>query len=89
MYIYYFKNIIDSIKISVHSQKIVHRDIKPSNLLVTADGQVKIADLGACDPFLPGQDDANVSSVGCTPGFTAPEAIDKRLTPLLGGKVLN
>lgn len=84
-----YKNIINFIIISVHSQKIVHRDIKPSNLLVTADGIVKIADLGACDQFLPGQNDANVSSVGCTPGFIAPEAIDKLPTPLLGGKVVN
>ncbi len=31
---------------AVHEQAIIHRDIKPSNVLLTAEGDVKLSDLG-------------------------------------------
>jgi serine/threonine-protein kinase len=36
-----------------HAQHIVHRDLRPANLLLTADGTIKILDLGLARPERP------------------------------------
>ena len=63
----------------VHEQGLVHRDIKPSNLMVTADGQVKILDLGLA--LLGEQQDGmdELTTVGQMMGtvdYMAPEQCD-------------
>ncbi len=53
---------------------IVHRDIKPSNLLLTAAGDVKIADFGVAKPMHPG--DSKITQDGAVVGsplYMAPE----------------
>jgi serine/threonine protein kinase len=51
--------------------QIIHRDIKPGNLLLTKDGQLKVADFGVSYMY-DGEDDTVQSSAG-TAAFLAPE----------------
>jgi len=56
-----------------HKGKLVHRDVKPDNILVTPEGQAKLADLGLVKEV---ETDLNLTRTGRglgTPNFMAPE----------------
>jgi len=62
-----------------HDQGVVHRDIKPENVLMTADGQIKIADFGVAK-LLRGKGNATITiddKVMGTPAYMAPEQIEQ------------
>ncbi len=61
----------------IHGQQLIHRDIKPDNIMIGADGNVKIMDLGLAKARL--ETDAAVTTTGMvmgSPQYMSPEQIN-------------
>ncbi len=56
----------------LHQRGIVHRDLKPSNVLISDDGEAKIADFGSAATI---ETQGRNTFVSSTPGFTSPELL--------------
>lgn len=56
-----------------HQHFVLHRDIKPGNLLLSASGQLKLADFGLARSFAP--PDHNMTSMVVTLWYRAPELL--------------
>lgn len=70
----YFQQLIGAVSY-MHSKGVGHRDIKPENILLSAEGNLKIADFGLATLFSHnGQTKLNTTSCG-SPPYTAPEVV--------------
>lgn len=70
----YFSQLVGAVSY-MHSKGVGHRDIKPENMLLTADGNLKIADFGLATLF-EYKGVTKLSSTFCgSPPYIAPEVI--------------
>jgi serine/threonine-protein kinase len=82
--------LLDGLQYS-HDKGVVHRDVKPANVMLTGQGQVKIADFGIARI-----DSSNMTQVGTvlgTPAYMSPEqfmghAVDRRTDIYSAGVLL-
>ncbi|ONI23718.1 hypothetical protein PRUPE_2G204000 [Prunus persica] len=80
---FYAAEVVDALEY-IHSMGLIHRDIKPENLLLTSEGNIKIADFGSVKPMqdsritvLPNaaSDDKACTFVG-TAAYVPPEVLN-------------
>ena len=70
----YFTQLIGAVAF-MHTHGVAHRDIKPENILLSADGNLKIADFGLATLFRY-KEQTKLCTTSCgSPPYTAPEVV--------------
>ncbi|EMC97059.1 hypothetical protein BAUCODRAFT_436646 [Baudoinia panamericana UAMH 10762] len=72
----YFTQLVNAIG-WCHSKGVAHRDIKPENMLLSSDGDLKLADFGLATQFaVPGRSERKKCAMVCgSPPYIAPEIL--------------
>lgn len=74
---FYFTQLISAVSF-MHSKGIAHRDIKPENVLLSDEGDLKLADFGLAALFKKGDQLRKCNTVCGSPPYIAPEIVSGR-----------
>jgi len=89
---FYFSQLISAVSY-MHSKGVAHRDIKPENMLLSKDGDLKVADFGLAALFKKDNEIRLCNTVCGSPPYIAPEVVNgkrvKRVDVLESGYAPN
>ena len=71
----------------LHDNLVFHRDIKPDNLLISDNGQLKIADFGSSISFTSQAASQSMNSFPGTPSYHSPEVLSGKQSVVAAGPV--
>ncbi|KAF2692157.1 serine/threonine-protein kinase-like protein chk1 [Lentithecium fluviatile CBS 122367] len=74
---FYFTQMISAVGY-MHSKGVAHRDLKPENVLLSKDGDLKLADFGLAAMFKKDGKARNCNTVCGSPPYIAPEIVSGR-----------
>lgn len=73
----------------LHAKKIIHRDVKGGNILLTSDGDVKLADFGVSKQIQATIAKGGINELAGSPLWMAPEVLRGRTVGILVKIALN